>query len=42
MAYGDEVTPKPNSLEDASYSYDELQNAFEELVKEFEKNVLKK
>jgi chromosome segregation ATPase len=24
-----------------SYSYDELQNAFEELVEEFEKNVLK-
>jgi hypothetical protein len=41
MAYEDEVTSKLNSLEDESYSYDELQNAFEELVEEFEKNVLK-
>jgi hypothetical protein len=41
MAHGDEVTSKLNSLEDESYSYDELQNAFEELVEEFEKNVLK-
>jgi hypothetical protein len=41
MAYEDEVTSKINSLEDESYSYDELQNAFEELVEEFEKNVLK-
>ena len=30
MAHGDEVTSKLNSLEDESYSYDELQNAFEE------------
>jgi hypothetical protein len=37
MAHGDEVTSKLNSLKDESYSYDELQNAFEE----FEKNVLK-
>ena len=40
-----QVTSKLNSLEDESYSYDELQNAFEELVEElveeFEKNVLK-
>jgi hypothetical protein len=41
MTHGDEVTSKLNSLEDESYSYDELQNAFEELVEEFEKNVLK-
>jgi hypothetical protein len=41
MAYEDEVTSKLNSLEDESYSYDELQNAFEELVEEFEKNILK-
>jgi hypothetical protein len=41
MAYEDEVTSKLNSLENESYSYDELQNAFEELVEEFEKNVLK-
>jgi cell division protein FtsB len=41
MAHGDEVTSKLNSLDDESYSYDELQNAFEELVEEFEKNVLK-
>jgi hypothetical protein len=41
MAYEDEVTSKLNSLEDEAYSYDELQNAFEELVEEFEKNVLK-
>ena len=41
MAHGDEVTSKLNSLEDESYSYDELQNAFEELAEEFEKNVLK-
>jgi cell division protein FtsB len=41
MAHGDEVTSKFNSLEDESYSYDELQNAFEELVEEFEKKVLK-
>jgi hypothetical protein len=41
MAHGDEVTSKLNSLEDESYSYDELQNAFEELVEKFEKNVLK-
>jgi hypothetical protein len=41
MAYEDEVTSKLNFLEDESYSYDELQNAFEELVEEFEKNVLK-
>jgi cell division protein ZapA len=41
MAHGDEVTSKLNSLEDESYSYDELQNTFEELVEEFEKNVLK-
>jgi hypothetical protein len=41
MAHGDEVTSKLNSLEDESYNYDELQNAFEELVEEFEKNVLK-
>jgi hypothetical protein len=41
MAYEDEVTSKLNSLEDESYSYDELQNAFEELIEEFEKNVLK-
>jgi hypothetical protein len=41
MAHGDEVTSKLNSLEDESYSYDELQNAFEELVEEFEKNILK-
>jgi hypothetical protein len=41
MAYEDEVTSKLNSLEDESYSYDELQNAFEELDEEFEKNVLK-
>jgi hypothetical protein len=41
MAYEDEVTSKLDSLEDESYSYDELQNAFEELVEEFEKNVLK-
>ena len=34
MSYGDEVTSKPNSLEDESYSYDELQNAFEELAEE--------
>jgi hypothetical protein len=37
MAHGDEVTSKLNSLENESYSYDELQNAFEE----FEKNALK-
>jgi hypothetical protein len=41
MAHGDEVTSKLNSLEDESYSYDELQNAFEELAEEFEKNALK-
>ena len=41
MAHGDEVTYKPNSLEDESYIYDELQNAFEELAEEFEKNALK-
>jgi hypothetical protein len=41
MAYEDGVTSERNSLEDNSYSYDELQNAFEELVKEFEKNVSK-
>ena len=41
MAYEDEVTLELNTLEDNSYSYDELQNAFEELVEEFEKNVLK-
>jgi hypothetical protein len=41
MSHGDEVTSKPNSLEDESYSYDELQNAFEELAEEFEKNALK-
>ena len=37
MAYEDEVTSELNSLEDNSYSYDDLQNTFEE----FEKNVLK-
>jgi hypothetical protein len=41
MAYEDEVTSELNSLENNSYSYDELQNAFEELVEEFEKNVSK-
>jgi hypothetical protein len=41
MAYEDEVTSELNSLEDNSYSYDDLQNVFEELVEEFEKNVLK-
>jgi hypothetical protein len=41
MAYENEVTSELNSLEDNSYSYDDLQNAFEELVEEFEKNVLK-
>jgi hypothetical protein len=37
IAYEDKVTSELNSLEDDSYSYDNLQNAFEE----FEKNVLK-
>jgi hypothetical protein len=41
MAYEDEVTSELNSLEHNSYSYDELQNAFEELVEEFEKSVSK-
>jgi hypothetical protein len=41
MAYEDEVTLEHNSLEDNSYSYDELQNTFKKLVKEFEKNVSK-
>jgi chromosome segregation ATPase len=41
MAYEDEVTSELNSLEENSYSYDELQNAFEKLVEEFEKSVLK-
>ena len=41
MAYEDEVTSEINSLDDNSYSYDELQNAFEELVEEFEKSVSK-
>ena len=41
MAYEDEVTSELNSLEDNSYSYDELQNAFKELVEEFEKSVQK-
>jgi hypothetical protein len=41
MALGDEVTSKLNSLEDESYSYEELQNAFEELVEEFKKNIFK-
>ena len=41
MAYENEVTSKLNSLEDNSYSYDELQNTFEELVEEFEKSVSK-
>ena len=41
MAYEDEVTLEINSLDDNSYSYDELQNAFEELVEEFEKSVSK-
>jgi chromosome segregation ATPase len=41
MTYEDEVTSKLNSLEDNSYSYDELQNAFEKLVEEFEKSVSK-
>jgi hypothetical protein len=35
MAYEDEVTSELNSLEDNSYSYDELQNTFKELVEEF-------
>ena len=33
MAHGDEVTSKLNSLENKSYSYDELQNAFEDWLK---------
>ena len=41
MTYEDEVTSELNSLEDNSYSYDELQNTFEELVEEFEKSVSK-
>ena len=41
MAYENEITSELNSLEDNSYSNDDLQNAFEELVEEFEKNVLK-
>jgi hypothetical protein len=41
MAYEDEVISELNSLENNSYNYDELQNAFEELVEEFEKNVSK-
>ncbi len=41
MAYIDEVTLEFNSLEDDSCSYDDLQNYFEELVEELEKNALK-
>jgi hypothetical protein len=41
MAYEDKVTSELNSLEDNSYSYHELQNAFEELVEEFKKSVSK-
>jgi archaellum component FlaC len=41
MAYVDEVTSEFNSLEDDSCSYDDLQNSFEELVEELEKNALK-
>ena len=41
MAYEDEVISELNSLEYNSYSYNELQNAFKELVEEFEKNVSK-
>jgi chromosome segregation ATPase len=41
MAYEDEVTSELYSLEDNSYSYDKLQNAFEELVEEFDKSVSK-
>ena len=41
MAYVDEVTSEFNSLEDESCSYDDLQNYFEELVEELEKNALK-
>jgi chromosome segregation ATPase len=41
MAHEDEVISELNSLEYDSYNYDELQNAFDELVEELKKTGLK-